>query len=135
MDFSKLNTNALREMLKLSERKETLLNELTKLEEQIVSYLTGDIPPVTRGLEATVKKAPSTSKTPKTGKRAARGSMKQNVLEALTAAGPAGLKVPELAQKIGAKNANLHVWFSNTGKKLPEIERIGAGHFRIRQNS
>lgn len=137
MDLSKINTHTLREMLKLSERKETLLNELKDLENQIVSYLSGYS---TAGFQPTSKKkkagrpATKTDAAPSGQQRASRGTMKTQILAALTEAGSAGMKVPDLAQKIGVKNANVHVWFSNTGKKLPEIERIGAGHFRIRQN-
>ena len=132
MDFSKLNTNVLREMLKLSERKEALLDELKKLEAQIVSHLSGHGTTSSKASKPTAKKERPVSTT---HPRAVRGAMKQQILEALTKAGPAGIKVPDLAQQIGAKNANVHVWLSSAGKKLPEIERIGAGHFRIRQNS
>ena len=131
MDFSKLNTNVLREMLKLSERKEALLDELKKLEAQIVSHLSGHGTTFSKAIKTTSKKD---RLAPKTRQRAVRGAMKQQILEALTKAGHAGLKVPDLAQQIGAKNANVHVWLSSAGKKLSEIERIGAGHFRIRQN-
>jgi hypothetical protein len=41
------------------------------------------------------------------------------------------MKVTDLSKKIGVKNANVHVWFSSTGKKLPEIKRVGKGHFKL----
>jgi uncharacterized protein YjcR len=138
MDLSKININTLREMLKLSERKEQLLKELKELEEQIVSHVTGFSS--TTPSESTLqkkKRAQSASLSTAhdgTSKRASRGTMKTQILAALQEAGSAGIKVPDLAQKIGVKSANVHVWFSNTGKKLPEIERIGAGLFRIRQD-
>src|SRR3990167_2482997 len=112
MDFSKLNTTVLREMLKLSERKETLLDELKKLEAQIVAHLSGHGTITAKaGRPAAKKDRP----TPKTRQRAVRGAMKEQVLEALAKAGPAGIKVPDLAQQIGAKNANVHVWLSSAG--------------------
>jgi hypothetical protein len=139
MDLSKINISVLREMLKLSERKEELLKELKELEEQIISHVgifNSTAPskikrPQKKGSHST----PQMNLSEKTGKRASRGTMKTMVLDALTEAGPAGIKVPDLAQKIGVKNANLHVWFSNTGKKLPEIERVSAGLFRIRHSA
>ena len=122
MNFSKLNTTVLRQVLKLSERKETLLKELEEIENEILSHLHGQ----TTSPTSTTKKVSAT-------KRLRRGMMKQNVLQALTEAGSAGLKIPELSKKINATGASIHVWFSNVGKKLVELEKIGAGHFRIRQ--
>ncbi len=137
MDFSKINTSALRAMLQLSERKEALLAELNKLEEEIISHFSGNFTSISQAVNKSPKKEKSlkpkiSSKEPL---RAARGTMKIQILEALAEAGPEGIKVSELSKKIGAKNANVHVWLSSAGKKLPEIERIGAGHFRIRVQS
>ena len=132
----KINTTILRELLKLSERKETLLKELEKIESQIVSLLKGEslseIPLLKKNEQ--VKKENSTKRryTSSTQKRAPRGSMQKQIFKALAEAGPLGIKIPELSKKIGAKSANIHVWFSNTGKKLPDIERIGAGHFKLK---
>ncbi|MEI6417216.1 MAG: hypothetical protein WCO92_05795 [Verrucomicrobiota bacterium] len=128
MNFSKLNTDVLRQLLKLSEKKETLVQELEKIEEEILSHLHGS----TAITSSKIKKF-STTTAAAGKKRAQRGMIKQNVLRALTEAGSAGLKVPELSQKINATSASIHVWLSNVGKKLTEIEKVGAGHFRIRQ--
>lgn len=134
MDLSKINTSVLREMLKLSERKESLLYELKKLENEILSHLTASTKKngqlARKKSEYLINGDSSTNR-----KRAARGMMKNQILAVLTEAGATGMKVPHISKKIGAKNANVHVWFSSVGKKLPEIERIGAGHFRIRQES
>ena len=132
MDFTKINPTLLREVLKLSERKEVLLHELRKIETQILSSLgcSSNSSIITKK----GKKNPLAQMKNSTP-RAERGSMKKEIIAALTEAGPLGMRISDLAQKINAKNANVHVWFSSTGKKLPEIERIGAGHFRIRQNS
>ncbi|MBX9742650.1 MAG: hypothetical protein K2W99_03820 [Chthoniobacterales bacterium] len=134
MDFSKINTTSLRAILKLSERKETLLAELEKLEKELLAHFNGNA----KLLSGQTVKASKKEKKVKIANplqerhRAPRGEMKQQVLKALAEAGPEGIKVPELAKKIGAKNANVHVWLSSSGKKLPEIERVGAGIFRIR---
>jgi len=45
------------------------------------------------------------------------------------------LKVPALSKKIGVKSQNVHVWLSSTGKKLPEIKRIGKGHFKLQEKA
>jgi hypothetical protein len=41
--------------------------------------------------------------------------------------------VIDLSKKIGVKNANVHVWFSSTGSKLPEIKKVGKGHYKIQE--
>ncbi len=128
MNFSKLNSTVLRQVLKLSERKEALLKELEEIENEIFSQL--------HGLDSSrsfIQKKAQPSKKGDDSKRLGRGMMKQNILQALTEAGSAGLRVPELSKKINATSASIHVWFSNVGKKITEIEKIGAGHFRIKQ--
>lgn len=133
MDISKLTSNVLRQLLKLSERKEALLTELKKIEANIVAHLKGESitsPSVTHKKNPSIKKQAVQAKR-SSNKRAARGMIKEQIFQALAEAGSAGMKIPDIAQKIGAKNANVHVWFSNTGKKLSEIERLGPGHFRL----
>ncbi len=135
----KINTSVLRELLQLSEKKESLLKELEKIESQIVSCLKGqhlsEIPLLKRNQQAKKENSTTRRYTSSTRKRAPRGSMQKQIFKALAEAGPLGIKIPELSKKIGAKSANIHVWFSNTGKKLPDIERIGAGHFKLRKVS
>ena len=140
MDLTNIHISTLHKMLKLSERKEELLKDLKELEEQIFSHLPHRPNLIPSKLQIPKKQTHTTSQkssqTPEpagSSKRASRGSMKTMILEVLQQSGPAGIKVPEIARQIGVKNANVHVWLSNTGKKLAEIERIGAGLFRIRQ--
>ena len=135
MKLTNINTSALRNLIKLTERKESLLNEIAKIESQLASLLTGKAVRSTgkrRGRPAKAKKAGRSAKSAvRSGKRAPRGLLKKKIFAALKAAGDAGMKVTELSKKIGVKNANVHVWFSSTGKKLPEIKRVGKGHFKL----
>jgi hypothetical protein len=137
MNLTNINTNALRNLIKLTQRKESLLNEIQKIESQLASLLTGKAVRSTgkrRGRPAKATKADRPAKATKgrsSGKRAPRGQIKKKILAALKAAGDAGMKVTDLSKKIGVKNANVHVWFSSTGKKLPEIKRVGKGHFKL----
>lgn len=130
MNLSNINTASLRAILKISERKEALLLELEKLEKELLAYFNGNLNLPSKQAIKALKKAKKIKTSSR--QRAPRGEMKEQILKALEEAGPEGIKVPELAKKIGAKNANVHVWLSSSGKKLPEIERIGAGIFRIR---
>ena len=134
MNLTNINTGALRNLIKLTDRKESLLSEIEKIEKQLASLLTGKAVRATgkrRGRPAKKGKATKAVKAGRSAKRAPRGTLKKKIFAALKAAGEAGLKVTDLSKKIGVKNANVHVWFSSTGKKLPEIKRVGKGHFKL----
>ena len=140
MNITNISSNALKNLIKLTQRKEGLLREIEKIESQLASLITGKPARTTgkrRGRPAKTKKASRPAKAAKatkgrsSAKRAPRGQIKKKILTALKAAGEAGMKVTDLSKKIGVKNANVHVWFSSTGKKLPEIKRVGKGHFKL----
>jgi hypothetical protein len=144
MDLTKINTGALRTLMKLTERKESLVNEIAKIESQLVSLFSGKAVrtagkrrgrPAKKGRPgrpAGKAKKPSAPKG-KSKSRAPRGTLKKKIFNALKAAGDAGIKVADLSKKIGVKNANVHVWFSSTGSKLPEIKKVGKGHYKLDQ--
>jgi hypothetical protein len=140
MNITNISSTALKNLIKLTQRKEGLLNEIQKIESQLASLITGKPARATgkrRSRPAKGKKAGRPAKAAKatkarsSAKRAPRGQIKKKILAALKAAGDAGMKVTDLSKKIGVKNANVHVWFSSTGKKLPEIKRVGKGHFKL----
>ena len=135
-------------MLNLSERKETLLTELKKLEEQFLSYLGLASKANSQPVQVEIKQAPKkvSLKTPKSSGKVSKGSksskssskplsLKKRILAALTEAGSEGITTADLAKKLNAKNGSIHSWFYNNMEKFPEIERIGHGHFRIQQKS
>jgi hypothetical protein len=139
MNIANINTSSLRSLIKLTERKDSLLREVEKIEAQLSSLLGGK-PVRTSGKRRgrPAKKGrpgrPAGKKVAaKKAKRAPRGALKKKIFAALKAAGDLGLKVPELSKKIGVKSQNVHVWFSSTGKKLPEIKRVGKGHFKLNE--
>lgn len=143
MSLTNISSSSLKSLIKLTERKESLVREIEKIEAQLSSLLGGKAVRSTGkrrgrpskkkvGRPAKAKKVGRPAKkAATTGKRAPRGQIKKKILAALKAAGDAGLKVTDLSKKIGVKNANVHVWFSSTGKKLPEIKRVGKGHFKL----
>ncbi len=53
-----------------------------------------------------------------------RGAVGASIVEHLKAAGPAGIKIGDLAAKLGKKYQNVYIWFATTGKKNPNIKRI-----------
>ena|SRR3990167_7827796 len=141
MNFPKFNSNTLREMLNLSERKETLLTEIKKLEEQFLSYLGLSSKATTQLAQVESKQVPKkvSLKTPKSSSKPSKGPklppLKKRILAALTEAGSEGITAADLAKKIKAKNGSIHSWFYNNMEKFPEIERVGQGHFRIKQKN
>jgi hypothetical protein len=129
MNLTNLTTASLRNLIKLTEKKEALLKEVASIESQLEKLLSGKS--VRAGRRGAKKSAAKTIKPVKGTKRAPRGAIKKKILSALKAAGDAGIKVTELAKKTGLKNAHLHVWFGSTGAKLPEIRKIGKGHYKL----
>mgnify|MGYP003584056784 CR=1 FL=1 len=123
-------SQSLSQLLDLTERKESLLEEVKKIEAQLAALLPGGkTPKVSKGRPGRPAKAKK-SPAPKAGRRK-RGSLGKKVLAALESAGPAGVKVVELAKKIGVKGTNLHVWFATTGKK--HAKKVGRGHYRVKK--
>jgi len=139
MNLTNISSNALKNLIKLTKRKEGLVREIEKIEAQLASLFTGK--PVRaagkgkRPGRPAKKGGAAKKKTAARGsaKRAPRGAIKKKILAALKAAGDAGVKVADLSKKIGVKNANVHVWFSSTGSKLPEIKKVGKGHYKLQE--
>jgi hypothetical protein len=63
--------------------------------------------------------------------RTRRGELKTAVLEALSSAGNAGLRVKDLANTLGTKSANIYAWFQNATKTNRQIKKIGNAHYRL----
>lgn len=75
-------------------------------------------------------KAPKTPKAPKAPKAGSkRGALKGDIIKLLSAAGPEGVSVKDISSALGVKNQNVHVWFSTTGKKMPEIGKVGEARY------
>ena len=137
MDLSKINTSILESLIKLTKKRDVLLDELKKLDAAIASAYSGgksEAGAVRRRKGKGRKRsaaAPAAARTavPASGRR---GALKARILAALRTAGDKGVAVKELSAKLGVKNQNVHVWFSSTGKKLGTIQRVGAGRYRLK---
>ena len=79
---------------------------------------------------APAAKLPPVSKLGKRGKGVKRGAVTATILENLKAAGATGVKIGELADKMGAKYKNIYIWFATTGKKYG-IKRIAPATYRL----
>ena len=136
MNLTNITSTGLRNLIKLTERKESLIKQIEAIEGELASLITGKTVRISgkrRGRPAKkVAKAPARKVSVK-AKRAPRGAIKKKIIAALKSAGDAGMKVTDLSKKIGVKNANVHVWFSSTGSKLPEIKKVGKGHYKLQE--
>jgi hypothetical protein len=109
------------------ERKRTALqadiDQITSRLSQLLAQLSGG--------ESTSFKVAATSTVNRKRGRAGRGELKSQILEALTNAGSAGLRVKDLVAQLGTKPANIYAWFQNATKTNRQIKKIGSAHYRL----
>jgi len=126
MNLTHITSQSLRRLLSLTDKKEQLLKSIEEVENEIKHALTG--------AQATVMKAVTPAKARKKKSRKSKstkpGGLKEQVLAVLEAAGAQGLKVKEVAEKLGAKTGNISVWFSTTGKKL--TTKLEPGRYAVK---
>lgn len=100
---------------------------------QLLSSLNTEITKALNGASsAPAPKAKKTAKVAARGasSRAPRGSVKDAVISLLKGAGKDGITVVEMAESLGTKTQNLYTWFNQTGKKIPQIKKVGRGSYR-----
>jgi hypothetical protein len=132
--LSSLTSSALNQLSTLVDRKEELVKEIERLESQMASIISGKPVRASKGKPGRpAKKGPKAKTTRKSTKRGPRGGIGAKVLSALEAAGDAGVKVADLAEKLRVKGTNLHVWFATTGKKNKAIKKVGKGQYRLQK--
>ena len=61
-----------------------------------------------------------------------RGALSASILEHLQAAGANGIKIADLAERLGAKYKNVYIWFATTGKKNPNVKRIAPATYLLK---
>lgn len=108
-------------IIALSEKKDYYLAEAEKIQAQINAILSGNsAAPVKRGRKpktATAEGQSAPAKKAKVG-RTRRGGIKEAIVALLHEAGEAGIAVKDIAEKVGKKAQNIHVWFATTGKAV-----------------
>ena len=132
--LSSLTSSALNQLSSLVDQKESLVKEIERIESHMASIISGKPVRATKGKPGRLAaKGPKAKTARKTTKRGSRGNLGAKVLSALEAAGDAGVKVADLAEKLRVKGTNLHVWFGTTGKKNKGIKKVGKGHYRLQK--
>lgn len=144
-----LNVEALRSLIGLYDRREALLKELDSIDNNIANLLAGKKPSGKIAREKVAKKSATRKSTAK--KEAAKAPKEKasansteskpgrkpsktadKVLRALKSVGPEGISVKDLAKKTNLRDQSLHVWFSSTGSKMPEIIKVKRGHYALK---
>ena len=137
MDISHITSQSLLHLLSLAEKKDALIKAIEEVNAEIARTVKGGAISVVEAIEvvrppqpkavapAKVKAAPAAPKKSKDAGRA--GGLKDRVLALLEAAGAQGLRVKEIADKLGIKATNISVWFSTTGKN--HTNRLEPGRY------
>ena len=120
MNLASLSTSDFKRIVKLLEQKEKLLAEVAEIDAALTGISTGKAP---------TKKAPKASAAPK--KRGKRGALKEAILVVLKKAGAEGIAVKEIAAAVGSPAANIHAWFFNTSKKMPQLKKVGKAKWAL----
>jgi hypothetical protein len=120
----------LKELVKLSERKETHLAQMQSIDRQIsrIEQRFG-IPLREDGSAIVTTSRPQLRGS--SGRRAKRGALKEKIVSALQRAGKNGVTVGELSAKLRVPSANLYVWFNGTGKNVTGLRKIGVAKYRL----
>lgn len=120
----------LKQLVRLSERKEALMAQIQKLDRQMLQVQEKFGIPAREGDQ----QAPVTVSRVHGGvrKRSPRGALKDKIMRALRTAGKKGVTIGELSKKLKVPKANLYVWFNGTGRNAPEIKKIGVAKYQLR---
>ncbi len=129
MDLTHITSQSLRRLLNLTERKDKLVNLVAEIETEISKAFSG------RGATATKTRAKKSAPARRAAKRATSrkakpGALKARIISLLESAGTGGLKIKEIAEKLGAPAGNISVWFSTTGKKL--TRKLEPGRYAVK---
>lgn len=123
-------SSTLKELVRLSERKETLIAQIQEIDRQMLRVQNRfGIP------SAEDPAAPVTVSRSRTGPirlRSKRGALKEKIIRALRTAGRKGATVGELSKKLKVPSANLYVWFNGTGRSVRGIKKVGVAKYQLR---
>jgi len=129
--FTSIPSATLRQLVRLSERKEALMAQIQEIDRQMVRVQNRfGVPSLSakQGATVTVSRAvPRQTRHP----RARRGALREKILQALSVAGKKGATIRELSTKLSVPPANLYVWFNGTGKKVRGLKKIGVAKYRL----
>ena len=122
---------ALKQLVRLSERKEALMTEIQEINRRMVRLQSRfGVPSLSAGGSApvTVSRA---RRSQSRRRRTKRGALTAKIIGALRTAGHKGATIRELSEKLRVPSANLYVWFNGTGKNVRGVRKIGVAKYRL----
>ena len=124
-------SSALKQLVRLSERKEALMAQMQEIDREMMRVQNKfGIP-----LREDDQRAPVTVSGAPGGPlrhRSKRGALKEKIVRALRSAGKKGAIVGDLSKKLKIPSANLYVWFNGTGRNVRGIKKIGIAKYQMR---
>jgi hypothetical protein len=126
MSLSNLSSAQLAHLIGLIKEKESLQAKLHSIDAELTALESGKAAPKKRGRKPG-RPPGSVSKVGRKGRRGKR--LKEPLLKALSAAGPSGIKVKDLAAHLKVKPGNIFSWFYTTGKKIKGIKKVGEAKY------
>ena len=133
MSLANSRVQSLKEMLVLQEKRTALQGQLDAIDQRMSalkdSIFSGSPMNVSSpGIASPKGKKPG---RPPGRKGAARGTHRETIMAALEVAGAAGVRVKDLAAAMKTKAVNIHSWFHSNLKRIPSIQKITGGHYRL----
>jgi hypothetical protein len=122
---------ALKELVKLSERKEALMARIQEIDREMLRVQSRFGIPAQSGDEGAPVTVSRAGRRPTVARRSKRGALKEKIMRALRATGGKGASIADLSKKLGVPTANLYVWFSDTGKNIRGLKKIGPAKYRL----
>jgi hypothetical protein len=130
--FTTIPSATLKQLVKLSERKEALMAQIQEIDREMVRVQSRfGIPSRNPALRAPVTVSGRPAQLNRE-KRSDRGALKLKIVGALRAAGRRGATIQELSRKLGVRSANLYAWFHGAGKSVPGLKKIGTAKYRLK---
>jgi hypothetical protein len=142
MSLATLTSKELSRIQKLIAQKEALAQQIIEINSELEAIESGTPEPA-RPKNAAVQvavtpkspepaAAPTMPRKKRRAGRTVRGTLKERVSEELKSAGKQGLKVADLAARLGTGYGNITTFFQTTGQNIKEIKKVGPAQFAWR---
>lgn len=125
-------SSVLKQLVKLSERREGLLSQVQQVDREIVRLESRfGVPSADGDRPAAAPSAKQAAPARKSGRKTRRGALREAIVQALRVAGKRGTTIKQLSEKLRVPTANLYVWFNSTGKKVRGVKKVGPATYRL----
>ncbi len=126
MNLKSLTAAEFKSIYRLLVKKEALLARVAKID-----TLLGEHERMESAAPANAKpsRKPGRPGKVRAAKEPKRRALKAAILNLLAKAGKTGVRIKDIAKKLGVKPTNIYGWFGSTGKKVKEIKKISPGRY------